>query len=102
MDDIPPLRHDQPCPNTNFISTDSSASTAARNAAINTTNANTTAVVCSVSLRFGQDTRPASAHASLLKTKNSLPGTDVSATTAATAKPAITISTRSTVARSAK
>src|SRR5439155_12187507 len=57
VDDVPPLRHVQPCPNTNFIATESTASTAARNAAISTTNANTTAVVWTVSFRFGQDTR---------------------------------------------
>ena len=51
-----------------FTTHASVASTAKRNSAITTTNANTIPVVCSVSLRDGHDTRPDSAQASCAKT----------------------------------
>ena len=53
-----------------------------------TTNANTIAVVWIVSLRVGHDTRPDSCQASWAKAKNSLPGAENHATTAARAEPA--------------
>src|SRR6185437_1535920 len=58
----------------------SDESTAKRNSAMTTTKANTTAVVCTVSLRVGHATRPASARDSCANAKNSLPIADVHAT----------------------
>ena len=67
-----------------------------------TTNPNTIAVVCIVSLRVGHDTRPASCHASCANAKNSLPGAVNHATPPAATSPPSTISTRSTSAVSPK
>jgi hypothetical protein len=66
----------------------SEVSTANRNSAMTTTNANTIPVVWIVSLRVGHATRPASAHASCANAKNSFPGADSHATPAASEKAA--------------
>ncbi len=58
-----------------------------RNTAITTTNANTAAVVCTVSLRVGQTTFFSSTSASRAKTTKSRPGPLIQATAAPAAKP---------------
>ncbi|MNC93564.1 hypothetical protein D3C83_102220 [compost metagenome] len=70
-------------------------SLAQRNSAITTTNANTAAVVCMVSLRVGQTTFFTSASDSRPNTTNCLPRSLVKATATPAAKPAITDRTRS-------
>src|ERR1043165_4132228 len=72
-----------------------------RNTAITSTNANTAAVACIVSLRVGQTTFFTSAQDSSANVRNCLPGADSHATAAPARSPATTASSRSTSAVSA-
>src|SRR5262249_34979359 len=73
VDYIPFLAHESPCPISMRTAHSNPASINHKNSAITNTNANTTPVVCKVSLRVGHTTRLVSSIDSCANAKNCLP-----------------------------